>query len=126
MKRIRESFKALPKWTQILLMALLAIFGITVFGFIFGYIIMWLWNKLMPDIFGLTTITYWQGIGLFVLARILLGSFGSDNSGKSGKTESKKVRNESSASSDPDWVRYNAWWEKEGKHAFENYTGNEE
>ena len=123
MSQLNEKFKALPKWTQILLMALLAIVGITVFGFIFGYIIMWLWNKLMPEIFGFTTITYWQGIGLFVLARILLGSFGSDNSNKVSSSKSKK---HAAASADPDWNRYNAWWEKEGKNAFESYGGEEE
>lgn len=119
MSRLNEKFKALPKWTQILLMALLAIVGVTVFGFIFGYIIMWLWNRLMPEIFGLTTITYWQGIGLFILARILLGSFGSDNSNKASTNKSKK---QTTPPADPDWNRYNAWWEKEGKHAFEKYS----
>lgn len=29
---------------------------------------MWLWNALMPDIFGLTTITYWQALGLMMLS----------------------------------------------------------
>jgi hypothetical protein len=123
MSRLTEKFKALPKWTQILLMALLAIGGVTVFGFIFGYIIMWLWNKLMPEIFGITTITYWQGIGLFILARILLGSFGSDNS---NKVNSNKTKKSAKVAIDPDWNRYNTWWEKEGKNAFENYSGKEE
>lgn len=119
MNRLDIFFRNLPKWAQILLMALLAVVGVTVFGFIFGYIIMWLWNKLMPEIFGLTTINYWQGIGLFILARILLGSFGSDNSNKSSKVVTKKsVR----PTTDPDWERYNAWWEKEGKTAFEDYN----
>jgi hypothetical protein len=123
MKALKESFKALPKWIQILLLAILAIFGVTIFGFIFGYIIMWLWNQLMPQIFGLPTITYWQGVGLFILARILLGTFGSDNSNKSNIKSTKKTTD---TSSDPDWVRYNTWWEKEGKTAFENYTSTSE
>ncbi len=122
MSRLNEKFKALPKWTQILLMAILAIAGVTVFGFIFGYIIMWLWNKLMPEIFGLTSITYWQGIGLFILARILLGSFGSDNSNKVSSNKSKKS---TKVAIDPDWNRYNTWWEKEGKNAFESYNDDE-
>lgn len=123
MSRISEKFRALPKWTQILSMALLAIVGITVFGFIFGYIIMWLWNQLMPNIFGLPTINYWQGIGLFILARILLGSFGSDNS---NKNQTKVAKKSSKSTSDPDWIRYNTWWEKEGKNAFENFTDEQE
>lgn len=28
----------------------------------------WLWNRLMPDIFGLPTINYWQALGLMVLS----------------------------------------------------------
>lgn len=31
-------------------------------------ICMWLWNWLVPDIFGLQTITYWQSFGLMTLA----------------------------------------------------------
>ena len=42
---------------------------------IFGFIIMHLWNWLMPGIFGLHTITYWQGLGLLILAKILFGGF---------------------------------------------------
>jgi len=29
---------------------------------------MWLWNWLMPDLFGLQTIGYWQAAGLMVLS----------------------------------------------------------
>ncbi len=43
--------------------------------FLLGYSVMTLWNWLMPVIFGLTTITFWQAIGLFVLSKILFGSF---------------------------------------------------
>ena len=41
--------------------------------FIFGIIIMALWNWLIPDIFNGPEITYWQGVGLLLLARILTG-----------------------------------------------------
>ena len=64
------------------------IVGIIIFGAIaisglailFGFIIMWLWNWLMPDIFGLTTLTYWQAVGIFILLKILLGGCGSSGS----------------------------------------------
>ena len=32
----------------------------------------WLWNSLMPEIFGLPQIGYWQAVGLMLLAGILL------------------------------------------------------
>jgi MFS family permease len=41
-----------------------------------GVIVQWLWNWLLPDIFGLRQITFWQALGLLALCRILFGSFG--------------------------------------------------
>lgn len=119
MNTIRKTFNTLPKWTQIMFFALLSIVAMVFFGFIFGYMIMWLWNQLMPQIFDLPTITYWQGIGLFILARILLGSFGSNSSHKSEVKSNKKT---TKVSCDPDWDHYNTWWENEGKAAFEQYA----
>ena len=51
-----------------------ALIGVTiavVFSLLFGVVVMLLWNWLMPSIFGLKTITYWQGFGLCVLGKIL-------------------------------------------------------
>ncbi|MDR2084197.1 MAG: hypothetical protein LBP67_04305 [Bacteroidales bacterium] len=42
----------------------------------FSAILMLLWNWLMPSIFGLITINFWQALGIFILARILFSSFG--------------------------------------------------
>lgn len=33
--------------------------------------VMWLWNWLMPEIFGLTTIGFWQSLGLLILSSLL-------------------------------------------------------
>ncbi len=43
---------------------------------VFSTAILLLWNWLMPVIFGLSTITFWQAIGLFGLSRILFGKIG--------------------------------------------------
>ena len=40
-------------------------------AFLFGYFVMLLWNWLMPVLFGLKIITYWQAWGLVLLAHIL-------------------------------------------------------
>jgi len=40
-------------------------------AFLLGLIVMLLWNWLMPVIFGLPEISYWQGWGLVLLAHIL-------------------------------------------------------
>ena len=39
------------------------------------WVLMALWNGLMPDIFGLRVITYWQALGLMVLSWILFRGF---------------------------------------------------
>ncbi len=44
---------------------------IVLLGLLFTLPVMWLWNWLMPDLFGLSTITFWQAFGLSILARIL-------------------------------------------------------
>ena len=36
-----------------------------------GFILTALWNVLMPQIFGLAQIGYWQGVGLFTLSKFL-------------------------------------------------------
>lgn len=35
-----------------------------------------LWNELMPAIFGLPTISFWQAFGLMLLCRLLFGDLG--------------------------------------------------
>ena len=47
---------------------LLTIAYIAVFALLFSLPIMWLWNWLMPVIFGLTKITWIQALGLSVLS----------------------------------------------------------
>src|SRR5580700_10967515 len=41
-----------------------------------GFVVMSLWNALIPVIFHLGVITFWQAIGIFILSKILFG-FGS-------------------------------------------------
>lgn len=40
-----------------------------------AWIVMSLWNCLMPALFGLKTIGYWQAAGLMILFRLLFGGF---------------------------------------------------
>jgi len=42
---------------------------------VLSFVVMNLWNWLMPTLFGRPLITYWQALGLLILSRILLGGF---------------------------------------------------
>ena len=40
-----------------------------------GFVVMSLWNALMPELFGLHRLTFWQALGLLLLAKLLFGGF---------------------------------------------------
>jgi len=54
-----------------------AIAGLTLFVFLGGEIVKLLWNWLLPPLFGWHQITFWQGLGLLALCRILFGGWSS-------------------------------------------------
>ena len=57
----------------------LRVLGFALLGVLFvvavSAIVMLLWNSLLPSLFGLRAIGFWQALGLLVLARILFGGF---------------------------------------------------
>jgi len=61
---------------KMFLIAPFAIVGIALFMFLGGWIVMSLWNYLLPAIFGWRMITFWQAVGLLILCRILFGGIG--------------------------------------------------
>jgi hypothetical protein len=56
---------------RVLKIALFAGVAVTVFSFL----VMGLWNVLMPGIFAVRMISFWQALGLLVLCKILFGGF---------------------------------------------------
>lgn len=59
------------KMIGIIVLVLIVAFGLSL---LFAYPIMWLWNWLMPMIFGLPIINFWQAFGLNLLSSLLLKS----------------------------------------------------
>jgi len=55
------------------------------FALVLGFVVQWLWNWLMPDIFSLKLISYWQAFGLVLLGRLLFGGFGHHGPHHAGK-----------------------------------------
>ena len=64
------------------LKALKVLLFVVVAAFVVGFVIMHLWNWLMPAVFGLRVITFWQALGLFVLGKLLLGGFHRHHGGR--------------------------------------------
>lgn len=105
----------------------------TVFALLFGFVVAWLWNALMPGIFGLGKIGYWQAVGLLILAKIFFG--GTSQHGP--KSHIDKHHHRQTVCSDasredapiPDLPEeqhevYSRYWQERGKAAFEAYINN--
>lgn len=65
------------KFIKMFLMVLIIFSGVST-------IVMLLWNWLMPDLFGLTAINFWQSAGLILLSKILFGGFRKSHHGHDG------------------------------------------
>ena len=59
-------------WPRFLL--LFIIFA-PIFIFLFGTLVMWLWNNTLVPVLHISPITFWQGLGILVLSKILFSSF---------------------------------------------------
>ena len=60
------------RWAiRVVRFAAIAVVAVTVFSFV----VMNLWNWLVPQVIGWHTINFWQALGLLVLSKILFGGF---------------------------------------------------
>ncbi len=122
----KEGWNEVPKPLRIMIYTVLGTIAAIGLGLLFGWIIVWLWNWLMPMIFGLPTITFWQGVGIFILAKILFGGFSShsDSSKSSKKDKAHREHWDSDGMKRKfeSWKHYDEWWKSEGKAAFESFA----
>lgn len=63
--------KRLSRPTRFLLFIPLFAIGV----FVFGEIVMLLWNNVLTPVLNVHTVTFWQGLGILVLSKILFSSF---------------------------------------------------
>jgi hypothetical protein len=119
-------------WTVIVLA------GVTAFGMLFGLLIQFLWNATLVPLFEVSSISFWQAVGIFILAKIVFG-FGSgsghsSSKGKKGKKNKAKeeesveaivVEDVSGDSKDVadlgDDASFRKYWQDEGRHAYETF-----
>jgi hypothetical protein len=104
-----------------------------VIAFLLGYFVMLLWNWLMPMLFSLKTIGYWQAFGIILLARFLVGSFG--HGGGGGRQKHFHYHGDEGSEWEDDgkdwgghskWKYYGKYWKEEGKEAFDKYVERKE
>lgn len=49
------------------------IFSVLAFIFLIPYVLMLLWNGILPKVIHVETISYWQAVGIFIISKILFG-----------------------------------------------------
>jgi hypothetical protein len=105
------------------------------FAFLFGLVVKLLWNWLMPALFGLGTITFWQAFGIVLLAKILFGGHGPgrrehdsrhervfrDKFKRFARAEENAGEGEPVPGNGKRWRHFREFWQDEGREAFDAY-----
>ena len=106
--------------------AVLGVTGAALFALAFGYFVMLLWNWLMPSIFHLGEIGYWQAFGIVILAKLLFGAVGGGRHGASRAGRHSWRHWDPKGDRGPErgerWRYYRDFWKDEGEEAFERYV----
>jgi hypothetical protein len=98
-----------------------------IFAFVFALFVQFIWNSVMPELFGLKTITFWQGFGIIILAKLLFGGFGRHSHDRWNADRSDSPWDHRKEDKYPpgrhskDWKEYRQYWKEKGKASFESY-----
>jgi len=98
------------------------------FALVFALLVQFIWNSLMPAIFDLKTITFWQAFGIIVLAKLLFGGFGHhDHRHQDHRDYYHRHKDRDNEERPPgrtsrNWKSYRQFWKDEGKQAFDAYV----
>jgi len=77
------------------------------------WVVMLLWNAILPEVIGVSTINYWQALGIFILSKILFGGFKGKGPGR-GKFKSK-FKNKFRNMTDEEKASFKTEWESRCK-----------
>ena len=75
--------RKMSRGKKLILLATVVPIAILIVVGIGGGSVMLLWNWLMPEVFGLPRLSFWQGFGLLALCRLLFGGLGLHSHGGS-------------------------------------------
>ena len=120
MKHIHDTKHPALKALKIAGMVIGGVALAVLFAFLFGLLVQYLWNWLMPGLFGLGTISYWQAVAMVILAKLLFGSLGGHgHHDRPHGISDHRVRV-------PSEIRKNGrafseFWDREGRNAFEQF-----
>ncbi len=122
---------------RIATLALAGAAAMVLFAAVFGWLVEILWNWLMPPLFGLKAITFWQAFGILLLAKLLFGGLAPGyrrRNGRWGRRFREHARGAGPEGEEGDadgapwpgdrrrWPLFRQFWREEGRAAFEAYA----
>jgi len=111
------------KVMRILKLGIVGIIFTVIFALVFGVIVQYLWNWLMPGLFGIKTITLLQAFVLIIISKILFSGFGHPmgmhgRHMRHGHFDGRSRHGFHAGFLDDDRKYFRQYWVDEGKAAF--------
>ena len=119
---------------RIFMVAVAGVVFATGFALLFGWLVMLLWNWLMPMLFGLKPLSYWQAFGITILSKILFSGVHPPHRSPKDHTRHRERFHHWMCGGDTplrdernDWFsheemrHYRTFWKEEGEAAFKDY-----
>jgi hypothetical protein len=102
---------------------LLGLTAATVGAIAVGLLVEFLWNETIAALFGAAVVSFWQALGLFILAKLFFG-FG----GATRRLDRRRAKHATAGSTDgaddigfADDAQFRVYWQAEGKQAYEAF-----
>lgn len=121
------------KVLRIIGMTFVGVIFAALFALVFGFLVKWLWNFIMPAVFGLGTITYWQAFAIVILSKLLFGGFhghSREHNNHFSRRQRDKVhdfldipheRPWGPGAEAEKWKLFTRYWQEKGKTDFQDY-----
>ena len=94
-------------WVRKFLMFLLIGIGAIL---LFGFLVMTLWNSILPAVINVSTISFGQALGILILSKILFGGFGGGWGGRRRQNWKQHMENKWSNMSPEDRQKFQQNW----------------
>ena len=91
---------------------------------VFGGIVMWLWNNVLAEVLHISTVTFWQALGILVLSKILFGSFSGGSSSRRNYSWKQRMQKKWAAMTPEEREQFKARW-REGKWGYKPWEDND-
>ncbi|MBN1759139.1 MAG: hypothetical protein JW863_12515 [Chitinispirillaceae bacterium] len=131
---MRYDRERLLRAVRIMMVAIAGVVFATVFALMFGCLVMLLWNWLIPSLFGLKTISYWQAFGVTILSKILFSGVHPPHRSPIHQRWHRErfknwihgedgvyCRSQKDGFSPEEMRHYHSFWTEEGESAFKEY-----